>query len=132
VQIPVLALLPFGLVAFCLAGLVWLFILFKVEIRREALRSKGIARLMADRCAALQSSISRCQRDLDDLRASVTQAGQAATARPSLNRTHRTQVLRLSRRGDRPDQIAAALGVPRSEVELMLKIHRASVPAPAA
>ena len=41
----------------------------------------------------------------------------------------RTQVIRLARRGDRPEQIAADLMVPKCEVELLLKVQRAMVRA---
>jgi len=39
----------------------------------------------------------------------------------------RTQVLRRARRGDRPEQAAAELGLPKSEVDLLYKVHRAVV-----
>jgi hypothetical protein len=38
--------------------------------------------------------------------------------------TRRSQVLRLHHRGEGPDQIAAALGVPVNEVDLMLKVNK--------
>ena len=41
----------------------------------------------------------------------------------------RTQVLRLARRGDRAEQIAAELHVPRIEVDLLLKVQRAMINA---
>lgn len=41
-----------------------------------------------------------------------------------LNLGKRSQVLRLHRSGDSPAQIAAALGVPQQEVELLLKVQR--------
>lgn len=37
----------------------------------------------------------------------------------------RTQVLRLARRGDAPERIAEELQVPPSEVNLVVKVHRA-------
>jgi hypothetical protein len=40
-----------------------------------------------------------------------------------LNVNKRSQVLRLARRGERPENIAALLGLPRREVELLLKVH---------
>jgi len=54
------------------------------------------------------------------------QARQMAPAipRPGLNLTRRSQALRMHRRGEPPDQIAAALEIPRQEVDLLLKVHR--------
>jgi hypothetical protein len=54
----------------------------------------------------------------------------APPARAGFNLTTRSQALRLSRRGDRPDQIAAALGIPEREVELLLKVDRAVETSP--
>jgi len=44
--------------------------------------------------------------------------------RPSLNVSKRCQVVRLSKRGDPVETIAATLDLPRREVELLLKIQR--------
>ena len=41
-----------------------------------------------------------------------------------LNLSKRSQVLRMHRSGDSPSQIAAALGLPHQEVELLLKVQR--------
>lgn len=43
--------------------------------------------------------------------------------RVGLNAGKRTQVIRLSRRGEPAAHIAAAVGVPRQEVELLLKVY---------
>ena len=47
-----------------------------------------------------------------------------ALPRPGLNLSKRSQALRMHRKGDRTDQIAAALGVPLQEVDLLIKVHR--------
>lgn len=44
-----------------------------------------------------------------------------------MNVNRRTQVIRMCRRGDRPESIAASLNLPRGEVELLLKVHRMAV-----
>lgn len=44
-----------------------------------------------------------------------------------INLNKRALVLRMAGKGERPDQIAAALRVPQNEVDLVLKVHRASV-----
>jgi len=48
----------------------------------------------------------------------------APSARPGMNLSRRVQALRLLRRGEDLGHIAAALGVPRNEVELVVRIHR--------
>jgi len=44
--------------------------------------------------------------------------------KPGMNAVKRSQALRMHRRGDRPEQIATNLELPRQEVELLLKVHR--------
>jgi hypothetical protein len=66
---------------------------------------------------------------LDELSARVRdteeRAGIAIPLPPksSLNLNRRTQVIRMSRRGEPAENIAAALSLPRQEVELLLKVH---------
>ena len=43
--------------------------------------------------------------------------------RSGLNLTKRSQAVRMIRRGDAPRDIAAALGLPQNEVELLAKVH---------
>ena len=61
-------------------------------------------------------------------------AGLASVRRPQAMTTgvdanQRAQVLRMARRGDRADQIAAELRIPKSEVDLLVKVQRAVVRA---
>jgi hypothetical protein len=44
-----------------------------------------------------------------------------------IDASSRSQVLRLARLGQRPERIAAELSLPRNEVDLMLKVHRAVI-----
>ena len=41
-----------------------------------------------------------------------------------LNLSKRSHALRMHRRGEGAEQIAAALELPRQEVDLLLKVHR--------
>lgn len=40
-----------------------------------------------------------------------------------MNLTRRSQALRLHRKGDSSERIAAALEVPRQEIDLLIKVH---------
>ena len=44
-----------------------------------------------------------------------------------LNLNKRGQVLRMRRRGENPETIAAALSIPQNEVNLLLKVHQMSL-----
>jgi hypothetical protein len=46
-----------------------------------------------------------------------------APVRSGLNLNKRSQAIRMSRRGERPDAIAASLSLPRRQVDLLLKVH---------
>jgi DNA-binding NarL/FixJ family response regulator len=62
-----------------------------------------------------------------DLREVERQTGMLvapAPARSGLNLSKRTHVLRMHRAGQDSAGIAAALALPRSEVELLIKVHR--------
>lgn len=62
---------------------------------------------------------------------------ETATARPApvpvppagqpLNLNKRGQVLRMRRRGENSETIAAALSIPQNEVDLLLKVHQMSL-----
>jgi hypothetical protein len=71
------------------------------------------------------------QESLDALAAKIQAAQQqppleTAPVLPQrgLSPARRTQALRLHRRGESPEQIAAALEIPLAEVALLLKMHR--------
>ena len=99
-----------------------LFVQVKSEMRRQTKRWSEERRALETANMALRGA-------LDDLRRETPQAASPLTEtlpsiRPSLNMTRRSQVLRLHHRGEGPDQIAAALGVPVNEVGLMLKVNK--------
>ena len=50
------------------------------------------------------------------------------TSRSGMNLNKRIQAARMSKRGERPEQIAAALGLPANEIKLLLKVQRLTLP----
>jgi len=72
---------------------------------------------------------------LDAMNARLNEAEERAVtpgpvpARRSVNLSKRSQVIRLSRRGEPVENIATTLGLPRREVELLLKVHQVSAAA---
>ena len=48
------------------------------------------------------------------------------TMRPGINIANRFEILRLARKGEDPGRISAALGIPRREVELLIRVHQIS------
>ncbi len=87
-----------------------------------------------EREAKSQSALAELSQRVDSLAAElrdfIQQAPQAGGVprsggpRIGLNLTKRAQALRMHRRGDPPEQIAALLEVPFQEVDLLLKVQR--------
>lgn len=71
--------------------------------------------------AELQARLEALRREVRELERRPDFAGD--NTRAGMNITRRTQVLRLHRRGDGTQAIAASLGLRRHEVELLVKIH---------
>lgn len=128
-SIPILDLVPYAIAVLSMAGSVGLFVALKVEMRRQTLKAGRASRELANQCAMLQSSLDDMRRQIPELPQANWDPVPAAAPRPSLNMSHRAQALRMSRRGEGPGQIAAALGVPAAEVELLLKVHLATAAA---
>jgi DNA-binding NarL/FixJ family response regulator len=74
----------------------------------------------------LRDAIQALGEQLHELKKSAEEAAATAPANPgmSFNLSRRSQVLRMHRRGESPDQIAASLRMPKQEVDLLLKVHR--------
>jgi hypothetical protein len=73
---------------------------------------------------SLRESLEALAAQLHDLQKHPPVALSPALPRAGLNLNKRSHALRMFRRGDSPEQIAAALELPRQEVELLLKVHR--------
>jgi hypothetical protein len=116
-------LAPYALLAVgCVFGL---FFLLSFEKEMRGLKARLAGRQAGESASAHDLKIQLHQlnerlRDAEE-RAGVPIAPPMPKA--SLNLNKRTQVLRMSRRGERPENIAASLSLPRREVELLLKIH---------
>jgi hypothetical protein len=111
---------PIGLYAFltlALFGCLALFLSMKREIalvRRSFARSQGVADASA---ATLAAQLAALQKDMQS-------NGAPSPTGQELNLTRRAQALRMQRRGESPATIAAALRVPRNEINLLLKIQK--------
>ena len=77
----------------------------------------------------LQNDLAACLQELRQLEREPVSQSIAATVRPGLNLSKRSQALRMDRRGGTPEQIAADLELPRQEVDLLLKVHRIVIDA---
>jgi hypothetical protein len=85
--------------------------------RAETLRAQCEAAV-----EAVRKDVEACSRQLLEVR--MEPAAIPGSPGPGFNLNKRSQALRMSRRGDTPEQVATALAVPLQEVDLLLKVHR--------
>jgi DNA-binding NarL/FixJ family response regulator len=105
----------------------YLFVTLKAEICGLLRRSLEDRQQVQSLESALGGARLAVQALENDLRAVERQTGMLvapAPARSGLNLSKRTQVLRMHRAGQDSTGIAAALALPRSEVDLLIKVHR--------
>jgi hypothetical protein len=122
------ALLPTGLSA--------AVALSAISVSLLALRCARVSAASADerarvRLEELQATVATLQKAVDTQSARLSELQQEsqiaalpAAPRSGLNLCKRSQVLRLHRKGDPLDRIAAALDIPLQEVDLLIKVHR--------
>jgi hypothetical protein len=106
-------LLPYLLIAAGLFSTLALFLTLKREIRRHAQRSKLRIEGMLVRLNEAETA-----REPEPATMFVP-----APLRAGLNLNKRVHAMRMLRRGEDVGHIAAALGVPRREVELMIRVQ---------
>jgi type II secretory pathway component PulM len=89
---------------------------------------RNLARLIRDEREHFNSCMERWTENVESLRAEVSaETIRPAAGQQALNLNKRGQVLRMRRRGENPETIAAALAIPRNEVDLLLKVHQLAI-----
>jgi len=104
-----------------------LFLTLKAEIRvfeRGSFAECQRVEALSNDVASLRAAVQALETDLRDVQRQTGMLVAPSPARSGLNLSKRTQVLRMYRAGQDNDRIAAALALPRSEVELLIKVHR--------
>jgi hypothetical protein len=116
-------LAPFLLIGIQSALCLFFFLSLEHEIRLVNLRFRH-------RHSAQESATRELKIQVAELGARLVEAEERAGVlvapsppKSGLNLNKRTQVIRLSRRGEQVETIAATLDLPRREVELLLKVH---------
>jgi hypothetical protein len=99
-----------------------LFALWRAHVLVRELKDRAARREQDNReLAGRVESLSARLQDLECAPSPVAVAPAAPRAGMNLNK--RSQVLRLHRQGEFPDQIASNLDLPRQEVDLLIKVH---------
>ena len=101
----------------------FLFVSLKQEIGALKRDHAALERSAEESIAGLRAEMKALKESMAEIEKWAGELPQLSAPTPSMNTTRRSQVLRMHRRGERPEQISAALGLPRGEVELLLKFH---------
>jgi hypothetical protein len=101
-----------------------LFALLRVRGLADALRRevREGGRVRDSAIEALGGRMDALTARIDDVRA-VPHGTAAAPERGGINLSRRSQALRLHRRGEPAVEIAATLGIPVQEVQLLIRVH---------
>jgi len=113
------AVLSLGL-GFCL----YLFLTLKCEIRALEKRGQAKDTALAEGVAAVQAALDGVRAEQRELQEQTGMLVAPAPARSGLNLNKRGQVLQMYRRGQAPEQIAKLLGLPLTEIDLLIKVHQ--------
>jgi DNA-binding NarL/FixJ family response regulator len=121
-----IVLAPYAAIALGLSLCLYLFVSVKRDLRAMGER-------LGKKHLAFESEWKARSEQLDERWAELSQVSRLlvppAPAASGLNLTKRSQALHLSRRGASSEEIAAALSLPRNEVELLIKVHRMTLGA---
>jgi hypothetical protein len=124
-----LELLPlYGLIALNLGLCLILFVTAKREIRRSQVKNKEQKILLQEAYDRLELGFEQLGKRVEDLDERAGGLVPPASAKSGMNLNKRVQAAHMFRRGERPEQIAAALSLPRNEVALLLKVQQTRLP----
>jgi hypothetical protein len=116
--------LSFGLLVGSL-GLSLLALARTRALAQQATRDARVAREEQEsEMAAMRQTMEELAAQVQEIRIQPPAVPQPGTQRAALNLSKRSQALRMHRRGETPQKIAAALEIPRQELDLLLKVHR--------
>lgn len=116
-------LTPYVLIALALVACIACFISTKSEVHRLRRASAASQEALKQKIEQMESAVSSISQRRQEPQFVEIPARSSAALRPSLNLTRRTQALRMRRRGESIESIAAALSTPRNEIELLVKVY---------
>ena len=125
-------LTPYAAIVLGLIASLACFISARREVYRLRRNADATQTALARKLEQVESAVAHIGEQKTDAQAAAVRPA----LRPSLNLTRRAQALRMRRRGESVESIAAALAAPRNEIELLLKVYeiveyRKQIKAPA-
>jgi len=116
-------LTSYVLIALALVACIGCYISTKSEVHRLRRISAASQEALKQKIEQMESAVSTLGQQRQEPQVIEVPARSSAALRPSLNLTRRTQALRMRRRGESIESIAAALSTPRNEIELLVKVY---------
>jgi hypothetical protein len=114
----------FALLAAGLGLCLYLFFTLKCEMRVQEKRAKAGESALADAVAAIQISLDQARAEVREIQEQTGMLVPPSPTQSGLNLSKRGQALQMYRRGQAPEQIAASLSLPVSEIHLLIKVHQ--------
>ena len=114
----------YGVTGAGLSLCLYLFSTLKMEAAKLEKRSQDKWNALTEAVSALRSELEETRAELREVKEQSGMLVPPAPTASGLNLNKRGQVLQMHRRGQSTDQIAASLGLPRTEVDLLLKVHQ--------
>jgi biopolymer transport protein ExbB/TolQ len=105
-----------------LAGALLLFFSLKRELARAQAEAAALEERWRTEAGELRRAVQALAQELEEERRAALD--RVAGPKQGMNLTRRSQALRMHRLGQSPENIAAALGISRREVDLLLKVHQ--------
>jgi hypothetical protein len=102
----------------------YLFFTVKIEMRSDYTARRTQEALCTEQFARMRESLEQLQSALHESEERTGVLVPPTPPRSGLNLNRRSQALKMYRRGDPPEQIASALGLALTEVELLVKVHQ--------
>jgi len=103
---------------------IYLFWTLKMEIAALEQRGKSRETALADAILAVQSALDKLYTELRGMEEQTGMLVPPAPTSSGLNMNKRGQALKMHRRGQSREQISGALGLPLTEIDLLLKVHQ--------
>jgi hypothetical protein len=108
----------YGAMALTMVSCLTLFLSFKLDVRQVRRHGEASKETLASQVREMESSMASLREKVEDI------GGRPTPGNPAMNLNRRVQMLRMHRRGESLETIAAALSTPRNEVELLIRLQR--------
>ena len=116
-------LAPFLLIGIHSVLCLFLFLCLEHEMRITKLRWKRRQTAQESATADLRAQVAELNARVLDTEERTGVLVAPVPPKSGLNLNKRSQVIRMSRRGEQADKIAASLNLPQREVDLLLKVY---------